>query len=297
MEGSQLRLGFVGFGEAAYHFGKGLAAAGLRDVVAYSPTGAAAGPDHPVRARAAEAGVELVASPAALCERSTLVMSLVPGAKALAVLRTLRPHLRRTHLFVDATTNSVKTMEKAAALVADRADFVDAAVMGAVPLGGAKTPIVASGPGAGRFRDALTPFGMAIQVVGPRPGAASAMKLIRSVCMKGMAAVLIESLEAAQRAGLLEYVPADLAASIDERPFEQIIKRHVCGTAVHAGRRVHEMSDCLELLRTLGASNGMTRATRAKLAAIEAMGLRERFDGREPDSIAPVLEAIVAARR
>jgi 3-hydroxyisobutyrate dehydrogenase-like beta-hydroxyacid dehydrogenase len=297
MDSATLRLGFLGFGEAGYHFGKGLTAAGLRGIAAFSPSGANAAPGDAIRTRAAEAGVELVASPKELCARANVIMSLVPGKTALAALRAIRPHLGASHLYVDATTNSVKAMEKAAALIADRAGFADAAIMGSIPLGGIKTPIVVSGSHAEAFRAALAPFGMVIQVVGDKPGAASAMKLIRSVCMKGIAAVLLESLEAAQRAGLLDYVPADLAASIDERPFEQIIKRYVCGSAVHAGRRVHEMTDCLELLRTLHSSNSMTRATRAKLASLEAMGLRERFGGREPDSIVPVMEAIAGAKR
>lgn len=294
MDTKQLRLGFLGFGEAAYHLARGLTQAGLSGIVAYSPSGSRAGRDDPLRTRARDAGVELVADTKSLCERADVIVSLVPGQAAIPALRSVRPHLRRTHLYVDATTSSTKSMAKAAALIATRCGFVDAAIMGAVPLLGLKVPIVASGSHAEHMRAAFLPYGLKIRIVGPKPGAASAMKLIRSVCMKGIAAVLIESLEAAQRAGLLDVVADDLAASMDERPFAQIIKRHVCGSAVHAGRRVHEMADCLELLRGLGSSSSMTRATRAKLASLQAMGLRERFGGQEPDSIVPVLEAIVA---
>jgi 3-hydroxyisobutyrate dehydrogenase-like beta-hydroxyacid dehydrogenase len=168
--------------------------------------------------------------------------------------------------------------------------------MSPVPLNGIKGVIGASGAEAEQFRALLAPYGMNIKVVGPKPGGASAMKLIRSVCMKGLSAVLMESLEAAQRYGVLEAAAADIAGSFDERPFAQNMKRYVCGTAVHAERRIHEMADALALLNALGSSTRMTKATRAKLADVAKMGLREKFNAREPDTVAAVMEAIVAMK-
>ena len=294
MEQQSLRLGFLGFGEAGYIFAKALSANGLSGMTAYSPSGAQAAEGDPVRQRASEAGVKLVSSPRELCRRADVIMTLTPGSLALPALRSVRRYLTDRHIYVDATTSSAKTMERAAKLLGDKAPFVDAAIMGALPLSGIKVLIVVSGSHAEQFRACLEPYGMNIKVVGEKPGAASAMKLIRSVCMKGIAAMLIESLEAAQRVGLLQDAADDLARSIDEIPFSQTIKRYVCGSAVHAERRVHEMTEALELLKSLGSSTSMTRATRAKLRELSKMGLREAFGGREPPAIAPVLEAIVA---
>jgi len=296
VKAKQLRLGFLGFGEAGYHLGKDLSQAGLAGIVAYSSSGARAAAGNPLRKKAAEAGVELVATPKELCERAQLIIALTPGRAALAALRSVRPYLNARHIYADASTASVKAMEQAGRLLAGRAGFVDAAIMGTVPLNGIKVVVMASGSHAARFRALMAPYGMNIRVVGDQPGAASAMKLIRSVFMKGLAGLLLESLEAAQRRGVLDAVAADIAGSIDERPFAQIIKRFVCGTAVHAGRRVHEMDDALELLRATGGSTRMTRATRAMILEIDGMGLRDHFGGREPDSIAPVLEAVIRAR-
>ena len=120
------------------------------------------------------------------------------------------------------------------------------------------------------------------------------MKLIRSVCRKGLSAVLLESLEAAQRYGVLEAAAADIAGSFDERPFAQNMKRYVCGTAVHAERRIHEMADALALLDELGSSTRMTRSTRAKLQDVTKMAPREKLNARGPDNIATVMEADVA---
>lgn len=291
-----VRLGFIGFGEAAQRFAADLTAAGLTGIVAYSRAGARAGGDDPLRARAIECGVELVSSPREVCERASLVVSLTPGSAALAALRAIRPHLRPEHLYVDASTSSVKDMEKAAALLEGRAGFVDAAVMDPVPMHGIRVLTVVSGARAEAFRALLEPYGMNLLVVSDKPGAASAMKLIRSVCMKGLAALLIESLEAAQRYGIADAMMADMVRFFEERPFGQIAKRFVCGTAIHAGRRIHESSQSMALFKALGASTVMTRATRTNLQAIDRMGLRERFGGREPGTIGEVLEAIVEIR-
>ncbi|HXF66613.1 MAG TPA: DUF1932 domain-containing protein [Burkholderiales bacterium] len=295
MEQAPLRLGLLGFGEAGYHFAKGLARAGLRGIVAYSRAGARAGPGDPVRARALEAGVELVATPRELCRRADLILSLVPGKNALAALRSVRRHLAPGHLYVDATAASVEAMERAAALLEGSASFVDAAIMGPVPIEGTGVLVLASGPHAARLQALLAPYGMNIQVIGERPGAASAMKLVRSIFMKGLAALLIETLEAAERGGIRDAVARDLARWMDAQPFERVMRRFVCGTAVHAARRVHEMQDALALLRALGSSTRMTRATRAVIRSIARRGLGERFGGREPENIAPVIEALAGA--
>jgi 3-hydroxyisobutyrate dehydrogenase-like beta-hydroxyacid dehydrogenase len=241
--------------------------------------------------------VELLTSPKVLCQRADLIVALTQGKAALPALRSIRSHLRSHHIYVDASTAAVKVMEQAGRLLEGRANFVDAAIMGPVALNGIKVVTVASGGSAERFKALMAPYGMNIRVVSDKAGAASAMKLIRSVFMKGVAGLLLESLAAAQRYGIMDAVALDIAGSIDERPFEQIIKRFVCGTAVHAERRVHEMNESLALLRALGASTRMTRATRAVIVEIAGMGLRQRFGGREPDTILPVMEAVVNARQ
>lgn len=291
-----LRLGFIGFGEAASRFAQDFSQAGVTGIVAYSRSGAKAPDDTALRKRAAEAGVELVGTPREVCERATLVISLTPGAQALPALRKVKPHLTARHLYVDASTSSVRDMERAAQMLEGRASFVDAAVMDPVPLNGIKVHTVVSGAQAGALRALLEPYGMNLQVVGEKAGAASAMKLMRSVCMKGLAALLLEALEAAQRYGITDALVADMARFIDGRPFEEIVKRHVCGTAIHAQRRVHETSESIALLRSLGGSTRMTRSTRAMLQDVVDMGLRERFEAREPGRIEDVLDAIIGQR-
>ncbi len=295
MEAAAVKLGFMGFGEAGYHFAKGLSGNGLAGMVAYSRSGAKAGSDDPLRARAVEAGVELVGSPRELCRRADVILAVTPGRNALSALRSVRRHLRPEHVYVDLSAASVKTMEKAPGLLDEPSVFVDAAIMGPVPVEGLKVLLLASGPRAGRLRELLVPYGMNIEVVEGGAGAASAMKLLRAVFMKGITGLLLETLEAAQRRGMREAVEAELVRWMDGMPFAQVIRRFVGSTAVHAGRRAHEMADTIELLRSLGSSTRMTKATRAWFMEMDRMGLAGNLGGRVPDSAGPVIEAIVAA--
>jgi 3-hydroxyisobutyrate dehydrogenase-like beta-hydroxyacid dehydrogenase len=297
MEAKALRLGFMGFGEAGYHFAKGLSGNGLAGMVAYSRSGAKAAPDDPLRARAAEAGVELVKSPRELCRRADVILAVTPGRNALAALRSVRRHLRPEHVYADLSAASVKAMEKAPALLDESAAFVDAAIMGPVPIEGLKVLLLASGPRAARFQELLAPHGMNIRMVEGGAGAASAMKLLRAVFMKGITGLLLETLEAAQRRGMREAVEAELVRWMDGMPFAQVIKRFVGSTAVHAGRRAHEMADTIELLRSLGSSTRMTKATRAWFMEMDRLGLAERLGGRVPDTVGPVIEALVAGKK
>ena len=288
-----MRLGFMGFGEAGYHFAKGLSSNGLTGMVAYSRSGAKAAAGDPLRVRAAEAGVELVKSPRELCRRADVILAVTPGKNALAALRAARRHLRPGQIYADLSAASVRSMEKAAGLLEEGAAFVDASIMGPVPVEGVKVLLLASGGEAGRFQELLAPYGMNIQAVDGGAGAASAMKLLRAVFMKGMTALLLETMEAAQRRGIRAAVEAELIRWMDSMPFAQVIKRFVGSTAVHAERRAHEMKDTLELLNSLGSSTRMTRATKAWFLDIARSGLPERLNGRVPDSIEPVIEALV----
>lgn len=282
----------MGFGEAGYHMGKGLSGTGLTGIVAYDKFAADPKAGDLIRQRAADAGITLVPSVRALCRGANLIVALVPGRVALRAVRAAARHLGRDHIYVDAGTASVPAMEEAGRILEGKAGFVDAAMMGAVPLSGHKVAILASGSHAEAFRAAMESHGMNVRVVGDRPGAATAMKLIRSVFMKGLAAVIVEALEAAHRHGVLEITAQGMAEYMDEHPFRNHIRRFVCGTAVNAERRVFEMGEVLAFLKELGSTDTMTRATRRGLQRIVALGLRERFGGAEPADIAVVLEAL-----
>ena len=138
MNDSTLRLGLLGFGEAGQRFAADFVKAGLKDVVTYSRSAAAAGAADPLRVFATEHGIEIVMTPKELCKRANLIIALTPGKAALPALRSIKRYLGEHHIYVDANTVGVKTIERIATLLDGRCAFVDAAIMSAVPLDGIK---------------------------------------------------------------------------------------------------------------------------------------------------------------
>jgi 3-hydroxyisobutyrate dehydrogenase-like beta-hydroxyacid dehydrogenase len=117
-------------------------------------------------------------------------------------------------------------------------------------------------------------LGAPVDVIGERAGDATTRKLLRSVMMKGLAAVVIEALRAAHAAGLSDWLWADLVAEMKAAD-EQLLVRLVEGTGVHARRRVHEMEASAAMLDSLGVDPVMTRATVEALRRVVVGGVPE----------------------
>ena len=113
-----------------------------------------------------------------------------------------------------------------------------------------------------------------VEVIDGSAGEATTRKLLRSVTMKGLAAVVIEALRAAEAAGLSEWVWADLVAELTAAD-ERLLIRLVEGTGVHAARRVHEMEACTAMLEALGVDPVMTRSTVEALRRVAVAGVPE----------------------
>ena len=100
--------------------------------------------------------------------------------------------------------------------------FADVAMMAPVPGRGLRVPMLASGTGAARYAALLTPLGACIEVLDGPAGLAASKKLLRSVFYKGMAASIVEALDAARAAGdepwLREHIVAELEA-LDAPPW------------------------------------------------------------------------------
>ena len=113
---------------------------------------------------------------------------------------------------------------------------------------------------------------MPVDSLGGRAGEAATRKLLRSVFMKGLAGVMIEALQAADRAGLSEWLWDNLTTEIAEAD-ASLVYRLVSGTAPHARRRLHEMEASVQLLEELGVDVVMTRGTVENLRRVMKHGL------------------------
>jgi 3-hydroxyisobutyrate dehydrogenase-like beta-hydroxyacid dehydrogenase len=248
-----VRITVFGLGEAGALIAGDLAAAGV-EVYGYDPAevGTPAGVVREPYARAAVRGAEVV-------------LAITAAADAPAALAQALEHIPAGAVYADLATASAGLKRQLAATAAGAGlGFADVALMAPVPGNGLRTPALASGPAAAAFVGALAPLGMPVEDAGGEPGLAATRKLLRSVVMKGLAALIIESLEAAEAAGLAAETWDTVVAQLTAAD-EALVRRLVGGTGRHAVRRTHEMDAAVDLLTELGVEPTMTRATATHL--------------------------------
>ena len=175
-----------------------------------------------IQRRAREAGVPLVASPQELAARCDMIVGVTPGKASIESAEAFAPHLMPRHTFADfaSATPNVKRVV-GAALQTSGAQIADASIMGTPHADGHRLPILASGPAAVAFRDLLSPWGLRIDHVPGELGAASGVKIMRSVIAKGLEALLVECMLGSRRYGIDEEVMASFAKFMDSRPFAE----------------------------------------------------------------------------
>jgi 3-hydroxyisobutyrate dehydrogenase-like beta-hydroxyacid dehydrogenase len=242
-----------GIGEAGSEIASGLVATGAH-VVAYDPA--------PVTT---PAGVVRCNDPREAVERADVVLSIVAATDAETALRQALEDIPAGCQYADLATAS-PGLKRSLSATASAAGVVytDVALMGTVPGRGIATPALASGPGAGLLAESMATVGMKVSVVGDEPGLAATHKLVRSVFVKGLAAVLIEAMGAAEAAGLRDETWTTIVDQV-ETADEAFLGRLMEGTRHHALRRHDEMQAAESLLRDLGVDPVMTAATMSSL--------------------------------
>lgn len=243
------RIAVIGLGEAGRHYVAGLAERGAEvswyDVFVADPF----------------AGIEPAASLRSAVARADLVISLVGANAATSVCQDAVRLMAPTSIFADFNTCSpVQKTAMAATAKASDVEFVDVAVMAPVPRDGISTPLLVSGSSAERFARLLQPFGPEVGVVSAEPGAAAARKLLRSVFMKGLAAVLLECEFAGKAADCWDWLAADIAQELGDDG-AALVERLLTGSRQHAVRRAHEMTDAANYLAELGVPNVVAQAS------------------------------------
>ncbi len=245
-------LGMVGYGEVGRIF-----AAGLKDRVAGASTwdikfDMPALRDAPL-AHAAQAGVAACSSMAGLCSRSDLLISAVTASNTLAVAQAAAAHIRPGTIFLDLNSASPGTKQQAAALInAAGAHYVEAGVMTSVPPYGIKVPMLLGGARAAELAAVLGGWGMDVKAVSEQLGVASAIKMCRSVMIKGLEALVIESYTTARAYGVEDHVLPTLAETFPSIDWEKQGAYFFSRVVQHGQRRAEEMREAAHTVREAG---------------------------------------------
>jgi 3-hydroxyisobutyrate dehydrogenase-like beta-hydroxyacid dehydrogenase len=261
MQPSPLHIGIFGLGEAGSLFAYDLAEAGAY-VTAYDPA------EVPT-----PTGVRRVTAPDAAVVDANVVISLVAERDMVTALTQARDSIDPDAIYADFGTGSPSLMRELASLAAERGfGFVDVGLMATVPGRGLHTPALVAGRDAQRLVDLLVPLGARMEVISGQPGDAMTRKLLRSVVVKGLSALVIEAIRAAEAAGCKEWLWENVAAQIEVADVA-FVGHLVEGMGQHYGRRTDEMLASANLLRELGVSAAMADATVSEFRLVAEMGV------------------------
>ncbi len=271
------RLCFIGFGEAGQAIASGLRETGLESMAAWDILFPHAEGER-LREAGEKIGVRLASSAADAAHGADIVISAVTASSSLEAARSVEPHLKRGELYLDI--NSVSPGRKQeTANVLSTARYVDVAVMAPIHPARHQTPMLLGGPHAPAVEPILAEFGMRVSVAGEAIGAAAAIKMVRSVMIKGMEALTAECFLAAARAGVEEQVIASLSKSFPTLDWTKIIEYNFERMASHGTRRAAEMEEVADTLRELGVEPLMTSATVKRQREMGQIGTQQSVRG------------------
>lgn len=246
-------VGIVGYGEVGRILAEELRARGV-EVIAYDLK-LADDRRAPLVEHAAVHGVTLAADHASVAETATqLILSAVTADQTVAAAEALSPGLVPGCFVLDLNSASPRAKEQAAEAVdAAGARFVEGAVMTSVPPHRLAVPILLGGPHAAAVAPLLADLGFGdAQVHDPRPGIASASKLCRSVLIKGMEALFIESLVAARHHGVEDAVLASLDETFPGIDWDAQASYFFQRATQHGRRRADEMEQAADTVAQAG---------------------------------------------
>ncbi len=285
---------FIGFGEAGQALAAGLREAGVSTVSAWDilfplPAGEA------LRAAADRIGVRQGASAGDAVRDADLIIAAVTAASSLEAASATKPFLRRDQYFLDINSVSPGRKQETARLLDNAARYVDMAVMAPVHPARHQTPSLLAGPHAAGVEPILLALDMKVSIAGAEVGAAAAIKMVRSVMVKGLEALTLECFLAARRAGVEEQILASLGRSFPGLDWRKAVEYNLERMANHGIRRAHEMEEVADTLRELGIEPHMTAGTIRRQQEMGDLGKREPLKSAVPEGRVAMLDAIGVA--
>ncbi len=248
-------IGLIGYGEVGRIFSAGLRPKpGVRSVLAWDIKFKAGVPPE-------QGGVQPQPSMQALCAGSDLVISAVTASNTLAVAQEAALHIRAGAIFLDLNSASPGTKQQCAALIdAAGAHYVEAGVMTSVPPYGIKVPMLLGGARAAELAQLLVSWDMDAKAVSDQLGVASAIKMCRSVMIKGLEALVIESYTTARQYGVEDHVLPTLAETFPSIDWQKQGAYFFSRVVQHGKRRAEEMREAANTVKEAGFDPFMAAA-------------------------------------
>lgn len=264
-----MRIGLIGFGEVGTRFGADLRARGVQQVSAYDILFADREAAARMRAYADQHGIVLVNSPAQLVEHSDLLICAVTAAQALPAVQSIQNCSLTGKWLMDVNSASPQTKADCSVLVENAGgSYIESAIMTSVPPYGIKVPMLVGGPHAAEFLPTLAQLDFQASLAADEIGVASAIKLCRSVMIKGLEALVIESFTAARAFGIEQYVLESLQETYPQLDWEKQGDYLFSRVIQHGKRRAEEMQASAATVASRGIGGTMAAAIAERHAFI-----------------------------
>jgi 3-hydroxyisobutyrate dehydrogenase-like beta-hydroxyacid dehydrogenase len=241
--------------------------------------------------------VHCAVSAADAVQQAELVISAVTAASSGKAAESVKPHLRGNPFFLDINSVSPGRKQDTAKMLAAAARYIDVAVLAPIHPARHQTPMLIAGPDSKAVAPMLAGLGMRTSIAGAEIGAAAAIKMVRSVMIKGIEALTLECFLAAARAGVIDEVAASMRNNYPGLDWVKIVPYNLERMAVHGERRAAEMEEVAETLRELGVEPLMTNATVKRQREMGEIGQQQTVRSVLDKDRAAMLGAISAAAR
>jgi len=245
-------IGLVGYGEVGRILAEDLRAQGVTvsayDLKLDNPSTAA-----PLQAHAQQHGVQLASSSGELAVHADFIISAVTASQTVLVAEACAPALQLGVYFLDFNSASPGAKQRAANLIDGAGGrYVEAAVMTSVPPHRIKVPLLLGGGFAAELAPLINAIGFSAKVASEKLGVASATKMCRSVMIKGLEAMVIESLTTARHYGVEDAVIASLYETFPGIDWEKQAAYFFQRAIEHGRRRSEEVREVAETVRDAG---------------------------------------------
>lgn len=285
------RVALIGFGEVGQTLAADLIKAGAEvsayDILFGDPDSVPSRVVRTIPVRKATSASDAIAT-------AELIVSAVTAAADVDAARSMIPGIPRGAFYIDLNSVSPATKTVCARIVEDAGGrYVEAAVMTPIHPKGIASPMLLGGAHAAAFLERAAPLGFSAKVFSATLGQAAAVKMCRSVIIKGVEALLTESLLAARRYGVEKPVLDSLSDLLPAGDWEKIARYFISRSLEHGVRRAEEMREAAKTVAEAGVAPLMTNATveREDWAAAFKSALGEKELGAMLDAIRAQMEA------
>jgi len=271
------RIGLVGYGEVGKILAEDLRGRDVSVEMYDLKLEKAAG--EAMRDHARAHGVRIAKSHGQLAAGADLVISAVTASQAVAAAQACGNSLNKDRFFLDLNSASPSAKIRAAALVHQHGGrYIEGAVMTSVPPYRIGVPLLLGGPHADALALPLRALGFDAKACSDKLGVASATKMCRSVIIKGLEAMVIESFTTARAWGVEDQVIASLVETFPGVRWDEQGAYFFHRVIEHGRRRAEEMFEAAETVREAGLDPWSARGAAQRQAWVADLDTRGVFE-------------------